>query len=118
MKKILDLAVDLTDALTGAHRRGITHRDLKPDNVMIGSDGRLKVRIYSVAPLPEWQRLAADVAAHGRGSDWLKTGGVKGFMDGSLGSHTAAFLEPFTPGSVDPRQAVRREFHHRRVLIL
>lgn len=64
-------------------------------------DGRLATRIYSVSPLPDWQRLAADVAANGRGSDWLKTGGVKGFMDGSLGSHTAAFLEPFTDAPDD-----------------
>jgi predicted amidohydrolase YtcJ len=59
-------------------------------------DGRLSTRIYSVSPLSDWQRLRDDVAANGRGSAWLKTGGVKGFMDGSLGSHTAAFLEPFT----------------------
>ena len=56
----------------------------------------LITRIYSVTPLVEWQKLSDDVAARGRGSEWLRTGGVKGFMDGSLGSHTAAFLEPFT----------------------
>ena len=28
--------------------------------------------------------------------DWICVGGLKGFMDGSLGSHTAAFLEPYT----------------------
>ena len=64
-------------------------------------EGRLATRIYAVAPLPDWQRLADDVAANGSGGDWLKTGGVKGFMDGSLGSHTAAFLEPFTDAPGD-----------------
>ena len=29
--------------------------------------------------------------ADGRGDDWLRVGGLKGFVDGSLGSHTAAF---------------------------
>lgn len=57
---------------------------------------KLRTRIYSVAPLSEWQALRDDIAANGRGTAWLKTGGVKGFMDGSLGSHTAAFFEPFT----------------------
>ncbi|MGB5333467.1 MAG: amidohydrolase [Woeseiaceae bacterium] len=56
----------------------------------------LITRIYAVTPLVEWQKLSDDIAAHGRGNEWLRTGGVKGFMDGSLGSHTAAFLEPFT----------------------
>ncbi len=62
--------------------------------------GALSLRIYSVMPLSDWPALRDDVAANGRGTEWLKTGGVKGFMDGSLGSHTAAFFEPFsdTPG--------------------
>ncbi len=60
------------------------------------ANAALITRIYSVTPLVEWQKLSDDVAAHGRGNEWLRTGGVKGFMDGSLGSHTAAFLEPFT----------------------
>ena len=60
------------------------------------ANGALITRIYAVTPLVEWQKLSDDIAAHGRGNEWLKTGGVKGFMDGSLGSHTAAFLEPFT----------------------
>ncbi len=58
--------------------------------------GDLITRIYAVTPLGEWQKLKEDIERNGRGSEWLKTGGVKGFMDGSLGSHTAAMLEPFT----------------------
>lgn len=58
--------------------------------------GELLTRIYSIAPLSNWEQLRDDVAENGRGDDWLKTGGLKGFMDGSLGSHTAAFLESFT----------------------
>ncbi len=57
---------------------------------------QLITRIYSVPPLSEWEKLSDDLAANGRGSDWLKTGGVKAMMDGSLGSHTAAFFDPFT----------------------
>ena len=62
--------------------------------------GELMTRIYAVTPLGQWQMLVADIERHGRGNEWLKTGAVKGFMDGSLGSHTAAMLEPFsdTPG--------------------
>lgn len=60
------------------------------------SRGELITRIYSVMPLSNWQQLRDEVAKNGRGDHWLKIGGLKGFMDGSLGSHTAAFLEPFT----------------------
>ncbi len=58
--------------------------------------GELITRIYSVVPLPSWERLRDELAANGGGDDWLRIGALKGVMDGSLGSHTAAFLEPFT----------------------
>ena len=65
------------------------------------AEGGLTVRIYAFTPLSEWQRLADEVAGPGRGDEWLRIGGLKGFMDGSLGSHTAAFLEPFTDAPND-----------------
>lgn len=57
--------------------------------------GELKTRIYAVAPLPSWERLArTGVRAH-FGSEMLRIGGLKGFADGSLGSTTALFYEPY-----------------------
>jgi predicted amidohydrolase YtcJ len=58
--------------------------------------GLLQTRIYACTPLPQWQRLAEEVKTRGRGDEWVKIGGLKGFVDGSLGSHTAAFLQPFS----------------------
>ena len=63
--------------------------------------GTMVTRVYAVMPLADWQRLADEVAANGRGDAWLRIGGLKGFMDGSLGSHTAAFLEPFSDAPGD-----------------
>ena len=69
--------------------------------------GTLTVRVYSAAPLADWKRLADIVArrefggADGRGDEWLRIGALKGFVDGSLGSHTAAFHEPFTDAPAD-----------------
>lgn len=60
--------------------------------------GRLRTRIYAVVPLDTWERLRDEIAAHGRGDAWLHIGGLKGFADGSLGSHTAWMLAPFTDG--------------------
>jgi predicted amidohydrolase YtcJ len=75
---------------------------------------RLRTRIYAAVPLESWERLRDTVGVRGRGDHWLRIGGLKGFVDGSLGSHTAAFLEPFTdaPGDtgllVTPPEALRR----------
>ncbi|MBV8202137.1 MAG: amidohydrolase [Acidobacteria bacterium] len=57
--------------------------------------GRLRTRISAAVPLATWQRLRDEVAAHGRGDAWLRIGGLKGFVDGSLGSRTAAFTAPY-----------------------
>jgi predicted amidohydrolase YtcJ len=65
------------------------------------AQGRMITRVYSVVPLNDWKRLRDEVEDRGRGDDWLRIGGLKGFMDGSLGSHTAAFLEPFTDAPDD-----------------
>jgi predicted amidohydrolase YtcJ len=58
--------------------------------------GELPLRVYSVVPLATWERLRDYVAEHGRGDDYLWWGGLKGFVDGSLGSTTAWFYEPYS----------------------
>lgn len=63
--------------------------------------GRLRTRIYAAVPLSTWERLRDTVAARGRGDAWLQRGALKGFVDGSLGSHTAAFFDPFTDAPGD-----------------
>jgi predicted amidohydrolase YtcJ len=65
------------------------------------NSGRLRTRVYSTVPLSNWARLAEAIGARefggsdGRGDEWLRIGALKGFVDGSLGSRTAAFHEPY-----------------------
>jgi len=62
---------------------------------------RLRTRIYAAVPLSTWERLRDRVATSGRGDEWLRVGALKAFVDGSLGSHTAAMLEPFSDAPND-----------------
>ncbi len=57
--------------------------------------GELKTRIYAVTPLPAWERLSQTGMRAHFGSAMLRVGGLKGFADGSLGSTTALFEEPY-----------------------
>lgn len=57
--------------------------------------GELTVRIYARTPIASWQRQRDYIARHGAGDHWLRLGGLKGFADGSLGSTTALFFEPY-----------------------
>jgi predicted amidohydrolase YtcJ len=59
------------------------------------ANGELTVRISGHQPLAEWERLARVGVRAGFGNDKLKIGGLKGFADGSLGSTTALFFEPY-----------------------
>jgi predicted amidohydrolase YtcJ len=59
------------------------------------TSSELTVRVYGHQPLPEWERLSRAGVRAGFGSDRLKIGGLKGFADGSLGSTTALFFEPY-----------------------
>ncbi len=60
----------------------------------------LKTRIYAAVPMGTFEKLNNFIQKNGRGDEWLKLGALKAFVDGSLGSHTAAFFEPFddSPG--------------------
>jgi len=58
--------------------------------------GELKVRTSLHTPLPQWRKLANLGVVATFGNETLQVGRLKGFSDGSLGSSTAWFLEPYT----------------------
>jgi len=64
-------------------------------------NNRLTLRIYSLDSLENWSALGKKIAADHIDDKWLKINGVKGVLDGALGSHTAAFNEPFTDDPTD-----------------
>ena len=62
---------------------------------------KLRTRIVAQVPLARWAALRDTVAVRGRGDSWIRIGGLKAFVDGSLGSHTAAMLAPFNDSPRD-----------------
>lgn len=102
----LDRAVDA--ALVVAGRCGVTSiQDIGTFEHLDAfrrakASGRLSLRVSLRTPLADWERHAKEVAASGPGDAWVKLGGLKAFMDGSLGSTTAAFFAPYldAPGTL------------------
>ena len=63
LSRFFDIAIPLADAVAAAHLENITHRDLKPDNMMVSDDGRVKVLDFGLAkPTSGFAGGAADSA--------------------------------------------------------
>lgn len=108
--KGLDSAMQylLSQGVTSVHNMG-TWEDVEWFE-KIKEQGKLDIRIYACTPLSQWQKLADLRKNLGNHDDkWLKVGGLKGFMDGSLGSHTAAFFDDFTDKPGDQGFLINKE---------
>jgi predicted amidohydrolase YtcJ len=58
--------------------------------------GELTARFYCRLPISQWEHLAKSGLKVPFGDEWIRVGSLKAFTDGSVGSTTALFFEPFT----------------------
>lgn len=88
-------------AMDEARRYGVTsiHDVSSTEDVRayqtLAARGELTLRIYCITPLPQWEGPATAGIRAGFGNDWIHLGALKGFADGSLGSTTALFEQPY-----------------------
>jgi predicted amidohydrolase YtcJ len=109
---LLDAA--LREAQAEAHRMGVTGiHDMEGDDAFaafgrLEAADELRLRVLFHPPVATLPALIGRGVRSGVGSEWLRTGGVKMFLDGSLGSRTAWMLEPYA-GSRDRGMPITSE---------
>ena len=64
LTEVLEIGIQAADALEEAHRKGITHRDIKSENLMITANGQVKVLDFGLAKItrPEREAAGSDVS--------------------------------------------------------
>jgi predicted amidohydrolase YtcJ len=91
----------LREAQSEAHRLGITGiHDVETMQILaafqrMDAAGELRLRVLFHPPVAALPGLISESIRSGQGSEWLTVGGVKMFLDGSLGSRTAWMLDPY-----------------------
>ncbi|KAJ6704835.1 IMIDAZOLONEPROPIONASE [Salix purpurea] len=93
---LIDAAMKLVLPLDS--RTSVKHswEDLSDVYQWADSSGKMIIRVCLFFPMETWSQLLELIKKTGRAlSDWIYLGGVKAFADGSLGSNSALFFEPY-----------------------
>ncbi len=102
LSSILDLGLQIADALEAAHSKGIIHRDIKPANIFVTQRGEAKILDFGLAKLTGGRAVGSAAEPEGANEETLQDRSRNCSHDGNLSLPGASMG---TPAYMSPEQA-------------
>ena len=93
LRRVLQVVLRVCDAVAFAHGRGVIHRDVKPDNVLVGSHGQVYLTDWGIALLKDPDALKDAGAGSAQHPSWSSRGAFAGTVAYMAPEQASARLE-------------------------